>query len=117
MDAIDDLPVDLGTALEFRNKKHAILIEASVIVSTIKIKGKNQCYISLLSSTKISEHNPPSPKLPHGEQRRERTQIKTVASLRGNKNYQNHLLYLAMYNAHFFAQMVEGKIRMHIMHG
>ena len=40
MDAIDDLPVDLGTALEFRNKKHAILIEASVIVSTIKIKGK-----------------------------------------------------------------------------
>ena len=27
------------------------------------------------------------------------------------------LLYLAMRNMHFFAQVFEGKIRMHIIHG
>ena len=37
-------------------------------------------------------------------------------------NYFSHLLeaqlpYLAMYNAHFFPQSFEGKIRMHIIHG
>ena len=29
----------------------------------------------------------------------------------------SHILYFAMYNAHFFAQIFEGKIRMLIIHG